>query len=200
MDTKKTIIAMIGILALGFVSGWFGRGATPSQVTEHTIETRLQTQVVNNTYKVDTAELQKLIADQFARLQKNVKVESTIVKRKDGTTTTHIVSTDNSTETSSSHVASSIDSHTSASGTGSTSSSQLQVTDTFKSVVTGKAPAWAFGIQATYQPFYSAGFNLVPNNRLVAGVTIEHRLFGPVWVGIVANSTLAGGLELKLVH
>lgn len=201
MQNKTAIIALAGVLVLGFLGGWLGRGATPGTVTEHTVETRLQTQVVNNTYKVDVAELNRLIADQFAKLQKNVKVDTTTTKLPDGTEVTHTVSSDTSTSESGSHTDSSASRTASSSGSSSSATTDLKVDDRFKQVTgSGVGPRWGLGVLAVYQPIGAAPtYSLLPNERLMVAVTLEHRLIGPLWVGGAVTSTLAVGGSLKLV-
>lgn len=202
LDIKKVAAPVLGAVVLFLLGVGTGRLLGPAKVVErtthHETETKLATTVINQ--KVDVAELNKLIAEQFAKLQKNIKIDQTTERRPDGTEVTHTVTTDNSTSESGSKVSSETDRRsTSTTDTKSTLlDSKLTVDDRFKSVESAR-PSWDVGAFATYQPFFAApGFNLLPEKRLTIGATVSHRLGGPVWVGGILTSTAAAGIDLHL--
>ncbi len=203
-SSRTTHIVLVLTLVLVAVASFLaGRGTKGVQiverVTHHETETRLQT--INTVQKVDLAELTKLVQEQFAKLQKNVKVDQTTERRPDGTEVTHTVTTDNSTSESGSKTSSEADRRsTSTTDTKSTLLDQkLTVDEKSKSVESAQA-SWDVGVLATYQPFFAPpGFNLLPEQRLTLGLDVSHRLFGPVWVGGVLTTTAALGLHLHLL-
>jgi hypothetical protein len=196
----------VGVLALvvfcagaGALGGMLGSRHAGVQIVEKTTHHETETRLQTIEQKVDMTVLQKLVQEQFAKLQKNIRVETTTEKRPDGSEVTHTVATDNSTAESGSK--STTDTSTKlATDTKTKLLDEKLVVD--EKVVTAIATrqSWAAGVFATYQPLFAPpGFNLLPEQRLTVGITADYRLFGPFWGGGILTSTLAVGLHLQAV-
>jgi hypothetical protein len=195
-ESRVPILACALLILAALGVGRFGGPRVIERTTHHETETKLQT--INTVQKVDVSELLKLVQESFAKLQKNIKVDTTTVRQADGTVTTHTVATDNSTAESGSK--STTDASRTTTATTATTNTlldkKLTVDEKFKGPASS-GPSWTVGAFATYQPFFSPpGFNLIPNQRLTVGAIVSHRLFGPVWGGGVLTSQAALGLEL----
>ncbi len=190
------VVVCAGVGVLGGLAAARGRGPQiVEKTTHHETETRLQT--IQQT--VDMAVLQKLVQEQFAKLQKNIKVDQTVERRPDGSEVTHTVTTDNSTSESGSKTTSDT-STTTKTDTKTTLLDKKLTVDEKVATAIAVRQAWAVGAFATYQPLFSPpGFNLLPEQRVTVGLTLDHRLFGPVWGGGIVTSSLALGLHLQVV-
>jgi hypothetical protein len=199
-NLKHTLI-LVGVAILlaggGFAAGRF---ATPPRtvVTEKTVVQIVEKQVVVTQTKT---EVQIVKVKDVA---KNVAVDTHIVKNKDGSETIDTHTRDLSqTKTT-------VDANTSkVTNTTATKDLSEKIDQSKVTVTTYAKPNWSLSLQPGFDIAGALGkgdpYSIFPGavnglslKHVVLGVSVDHRLFGPLHTGIWANSAGAGGLILRL--
>ncbi len=197
---NRVLLASLAALVLLTLSFAAGRYTAPTKLVESKTHTETVIKLQTIEQKVDTAELLKLVRDEMAKIAKDVQKTTTKVTKPDGTIEETTVETDKSkietgtktTVDSSKTDKSDVHTHL--------LDEHLKLDQQFKSTETSSAK-WSVGVLAGWQTLGAApSFNLVPTyDRLVVGVSVDHKLLGPLWVGGFGMSTGLLGIDGRLV-
>jgi len=198
MDFKKYgILAGIGaVLLLGGYAA--GRYAAPERVVV--------------TEKVKVVEVEKIVrvveTDKVVEAlknyaqQKDVKTKKVTVKKPDGTVTT-TTETEDKTKTESQEKTKEAE----KTKTAETIVKEVIVEKEVTKTIERERPKWSLGLQTglNYPSILGSAdpYTLLPTDNLmlrhvVVGVSVEHRLIGPLSTGLWANTQGAGGISLRL--
>jgi len=197
-------LAGVVLLAGGFAAG---RYATPARVEFK--DKAVEVASTHTVESVDTATILNAIATLRTQLevQKNVHTKKVVEQKPDGTKTTTIESEDTSTSKATSDATKQTQEKTATQDVKTQDKLVYKEHETTKTVVNQLRPDWSFSLQMGYdfagalghgQPINLIPQSVLPIQHVVAGVSIEHRLFGPISTGIWANTQGAGGLVLRL--
>lgn len=191
---KKIVALVVAGLALFVVGYGTGRYAAPDKVvvTEKVREVKTE----KTTESVDTAKILNIL--QAMNTQKDVKVVRVVEKAKDGSVKVTTTTEDKSK----------IEAKTEAQEKSKTVEVRTVEKLVYRDRETTKTiernrPSWSLAIQPGFAFGTALGlgdqpYNLIPIRHVVANVSIERRLIGPLSVGAWANTHLDGGLSLRL--
>jgi len=198
-DTMKRYAILAG-LALVLAGGSFaaGRYSAPDKVV--TVEKiKIETKEVI----VKVVETDKVIeALKNVSQQKNVKTKKVTVKAPDGTTTT-TTETEDKTKTDSQDKTKEVEVVKEV----VTVEKEVIVEKEVTKTVERDRPSWRLGLQTGFDVAAATGrtqpFTLLPSDSdllryTVLGVSLEHRLLGPLSAGVWANTRGMGGLTFSL--
>lgn len=202
-ESKLPIAACVLLIAAAWGVGRFSQPRIIERDTHHETETRLQDIKQSIDIMALRAMIQDVVSSTFRDTKRNVATDVT-VKKPDGTVIER-KTTDTTQESSGSQTAAHTETSEAVKATGTAEAKTSDVKDVkdehFKLTepMTAKA-RWSVGAFATYQPFFSPpGFNLLPQQRLTVGITVDHRIIGPLWLGGILTSTAAVGVDAKWV-
>jgi len=199
MDFKK--YGILAGIAVALVLGGFaaGRYAVPAKVvvTEKVVTVH-ETQIVR---EVDTDKV--LAAINNVSQQKDVHRTKVTVKGKDGTVTTTETTDDKSKTDTQTKTQEEDKSKTAETKT------EIQVVEkeVTKTVVSKTRSDWSLSLQPGIDVAGALGhgspYTILPTDQFllkhaIVGVSVEHRLFGPVSTGIWGNTSGAAGLTLRI--
>jgi hypothetical protein len=196
---KTRAVKVVGIVALVVGAYAYGRFGQPAKVvTTEKVVTVAQTQTVTT---VDTQRVLDAIAD----VKKTVKTHKVVVvdKKPTGETTTTI--TTDSQASSDSQAQTQNKTNTAA----QTQQTQIIYKDreVTKTVTDQTRPGWSLELDPGIDFAALAGrttYSLLPStgnpilHYTVIGASVQKRLFGPLYGGVWANTSGAGGLTLRL--
>lgn len=187
---KKTLLFVLIGLALLVGAYSFGRYAQPAKVVTQTVtQTRVETRV----------EYQDRVVTQKVYVQKektHEHTETTVEKKPDGTTVTHVTKDKNTDETKNTQTNSTDDKNLSKDA-----KTETVVTET-KIVINSVRPNWRVGLGGGVSIPTLIGHNEmgIPGLKsAVIQVEVGRRLFGPLFLDAFGNSQGTVGLGLSLV-
>lgn len=185
------------------VSFFWGRQSGPTKIVEieKKVEVIKEAQIIQQ--KIDIQELIKQVQDIVQKQAKNVRREVTVTKAPDGSETKHVVETDQSTSESSAHTENSKNTNTTTTTDTKIWKETIRIEEKLKIVERPMVFKWMIGLDIGYHIPSLWGdqlnFNLIPVRGLVGGVSVQRKLFGPVWGGPWINSAGMAGVNIKLV-
>jgi hypothetical protein len=198
MDTKK--LGLFALAALVLVGGGFaaGRYVAPEKVV---YTERLK--VVEKEVVVRVVDTDKVLdAIKNVSQQKDVKTKKVTVKQPDGTVTT-TTETEDKTKTDTQEKTKETD----KTKTTETVVKEVIVEKEVTKTVERSRPSWSLSLQPGIDVAGALGhgspYNLLPSDNFllkhaVLGISVEHRLLGPLSTGLWANTSGAGGVTLRL--
>ncbi len=196
MDSKVWIVLVVvglGLLGGGYVAG---RYASPERVVVTERVREVEKQVVVKT--VDTDRILNALKD--IKVQKDVHTVRIIEKAPDGTTKTTVTSDDKSQSESKTQV----QEKEHRVETKLVEKLVFKEREVSKTVERAK-PNWSLALMPGFDLAGALGqgqsYSLLPTlpvRHLMLGASIEHRLIGPLFSGIWANTAGAGGLTLRV--
>jgi len=172
--------AVVLALVLSFA---FGRFATPPRI-------QTVTKTVDHTEELTKAREQvNELQNQVETLKRHTHEVKTVVVRKDGTKTVQDVtdtSVDRQTQTQTQEQAVTV----------AQTQTETTHTEVASVTVTPSKPQWRVSLLAGIEPLHLDRPALLGPVSL--GAMVEHRLVGPLWVGVWGDSSGVGGLALSV--
>jgi hypothetical protein len=199
-NLKHVLILCLAAIVLAGGGFAVGRFATPAKtiVTEKTVVQIVEKQVVVTQTKTEVQVVR--VVDTI----KNVATDTHIVKNKDGS---EII--DKHIKDESEIKANATTDINKVVNTTATKDLTEKVEQSKVTVTTNLKPNWSLSLQPGFDiagalghgdPYsiFPGSINGLPIKHLMLGVSVDHRLIGPVFTGIWVNSAGAGGLTLRL--
>jgi hypothetical protein len=197
-NTKKyTLAGLIALVLLG-VGAAGGRYSLPARVEEKKIEIHHHHTETVLKQDIDMKELIKQVMEQVKK--SNVVTERHTIK--EGGKETIIEKTTDLSETNT-KIDTQIDTMSSIKTSLKLIEDKLDLREENKIVtrVVQNKDTWSMDAQVGYYLPSLWGrdtFNLLPNKGIIAGLSVNRRILGPVWMGAWVNTTGAGGLQLRV--
>lgn len=194
-------VSILVVLAILLTAGGFvtGRFLTPPK-----------TVTVEKT-KIEYVEKQVVVERVVTKIQivkvtekaNNIATDKHIVKTKDGTVTIDEHVRDTSQEKTGTNI------NTTTDANKATTTDKKETVETSRVTTTDGRPNWSLSLQPGFDiagalghgdPYsiFPGAINGVPLHHLMLGVAVDHRLIGPLFTGVWANSAGAGGLILRM--